>query len=222
MPCSFFHKHPYPPYLPKGCEKLIIGTLPPPRLSTKELRKTDVDFCYGSCDNLLWPILGRLFNIDFLYNNSSHAVLQRKEFLTQHHLGICDIVDSCKRAKITAADLGIQEVILRDIFNNISIIPTLHTLIFTGGNSKNGPEYFFRQQAKENNITLQLTDNRLPRKHQFIWQHRTITTISLTSPSNAANRSIGANSHYKKRKSADPTYTSIDFRTEQYAKAFFT
>ena len=52
--------------------------------------------------------------------------------------------------------------------------------------------------------------------------YRVFTTISLTSPSNAANKSIGANIYYKQKKEENPKYTTFDFRIEQYKKVFST
>lgn len=42
----------------------------------------------------------------------------------------------------------------------------------------------------------------------------------LTSPSNAANRFIRSNAYYKKQKKFNPSYTTFDFRKEQYALVF--
>ena len=58
-------KRPYQPYIPKNATKLIVGTLPPPRFSIGELKKGDVDFCYGSIDGQLWEILNEIFNLNF-------------------------------------------------------------------------------------------------------------------------------------------------------------
>ena len=57
----FFHYHPYEPFLNKNTKFLIIGTLPPPRFCGKDLKLKDVDFCYGSKDNLLWQIINKIF-----------------------------------------------------------------------------------------------------------------------------------------------------------------
>ena len=199
---------------------MIIGTLPPPRFSTGELRKKDVDFCYGSCDGTLWPTLGAIFKLTFRYDNSREAVLQRKEFLTNKQMGICDIVQSCQREKVNASDLGMREIRLRDILLQLRQHLTIKTLIFAGGNSKNGPEYLFRQQLKLQRLSLIHVTEEIPRIHQFFYAGRMITTVSLTSPSKAANRSIGATPLYKNRKRKNPAYTTFDYRVEQYRKVF--
>ena len=216
----FFHFHPYKPFLQSSTKRIIVGTLPPPRFCTKEFKPKDVNFCYGSCDGLLWPVLEKIYEQRWNYDNGDEAVTQRKEFLIKHQIGFCDIVDSCKREKVDASDLGMSEVKLRDILTYIDEYPSIETIIFTGGNSKNGPEYFLRKILKEQNIKYTVISNDIPRVHEFKLQERIIKTISLTSPSNAANRSIGANIHYKKNKEINSSYSTFDFRVEQYKKVF--
>jgi len=59
----FQHTHPYEPFLFPEATKLIVGTLPPPRFTTGDLKPADVDFCYGSKDGQLWPILDKIFDL---------------------------------------------------------------------------------------------------------------------------------------------------------------
>ncbi len=216
----FHHFHPYEPFFKEDTKRVIIGTLPPPRFCTKEFKENDVDFCYGSQDGLLWKCLDEIFSLNLIYNQSKEATNMRKEFLIKNQIGICDIVDSCKREKIDASDLGMSEVNLRDILAYIKRYKQIETLVFTGGNSKNGPEYFLRQILKKQNIKLKEVSNKIPKIHEFEYDNRVIKTISLTSPSNAANRSIGANEYYKKRKQEDKSYSTFTFRVEQYKEVF--
>lgn len=218
----FLHKHPYPPFLFNGVEKLIVGTLPPPRFSISELKKGDVNFCYGSRDGQLWPILNRIFKLKLKFETTEEAVQQRKEFLLEHKIGVCDIVHSAEREKIDASDLGMQNVELRDLLKYLEEYPTVHTLLFTGGNSKNGPEYFFRRLLKTNMIKLQVVSDEVPRVHQFthpVTMKRT-RTVSLTAPSGAANRAVGSLQKYKDLKDQNPEFNTLDFRVLQYQKFF--
>lgn len=169
---------------------------------------------------MLWPVLDHIFQLGLRYDNSEEAVRQRQEFLVQQRFGISDIVESCKRTKIDASDLGMTEIRLRNIIEQLQLHPTIRELIFTGGNSKNGPEYLFRKQLKQHGLQLDCLDNSVPRIHHFLFDSRMITTTSLTSPSNAANRAIGSNELYKRRKKNDPTYTTFEFRIEQYRRVF--
>jgi G:T/U-mismatch repair DNA glycosylase len=194
--------------------------LPPPRFSLGQLKEKDVDFCYGSCDGQLWPVIEVIFRLTLHYDNSAESVNQRKSFLCREKTGICDIVASCRREKRDASDLGMKDIKMRDILAQLALHPTLDTLIFTGGNSKNGPEYLFRRQLQGHGIVLQPISDLVPRQHCFTYGTRTIAAISLTSPSNAANRAIGSSRLYKQRKVENPAFSTFDFRVEQYRKVF--
>lgn len=235
----FLHKHPYEPFIFEDTEKLIVGTLPPPRFTIGNLLEKDVDFCYGSYYNSLWLYINEIHNLDLKFENTNEAIEQRKLFLKQHKIGVCDIVDSCTRDKIDASDLGMNNIKLRNLIDYLNKYPNVKTLLFTGGNSKNGPEYFFRKHLKEYNLKLEVVSNEIPRVHQFQLEFniastslsdrnknshsrnvRLIKTVSLTSPSGSANRAIGSNPFYKKRKSQNPKYSTFDFRVEQYSQWF--
>ena len=194
----WFHKHPYPPYIPETATRLIVGTLPPPRFSSGELNDQDVDFCYGSSNGMLWKIWDRLYDQKLVYENTYYAIEQRKAFLKRERFGICDIVEGAYREKIDASDQGMQDVQLRDILFILKQHPKVETLIFTGGNSRNGPEYFFRKILKNAKIPFNCLNNDVPRVHQFSWTGINIVTHSLTAPSGTANRSIGSMIAYKK------------------------
>ena len=216
----WFHEHPYPPYIPENTTRLIVGTLPPPRFSTGALNDQDVDFCYGSSNGMLWKIWNRLYNLNLVFGNTNHAIEQRKAFLKRERFGICDIVGGAYRDKIDASDLGMQDLQLRDVLSILEQHSKVDTLIFTGGNSKNGPEYFLRKLLKKAAIPLECIDDQVPRKHQFVCADRIITTHSLTAPSGTANRAIGSMPRYKETKFRDPNYNTLDFRVEQYGSVF--
>lgn len=213
----FKHQHPYNPYIPKGAKKLIIGTLPPPRFTTGSLKPGDIDFCYGSRDGQLWKIIDKVFNLDLIFENTGEAIQQRKTFLNQQNIGICDIIECAYREEINATDIGIQNAELRPIISILKEYIEVEMILFTGGNSKNGPEYFFRKQLKNfPNIHLENVSNEAPKIHQFYLEGRIIKTVSLTAPSGSANRAVGSMALYKEFKAKNPKFTTIDFRVLQY------
>src|SRR5690606_9227474 len=192
---------------------------------TGNLLEKDVDFCYGSYYNSLWGFIDKIHNLNLRYDNSAEAVQQREQFLIQHHIGICDIVESCEREKMDASDLGMKHVKLRNLIGYLKQYPNIDTLLFTGGNSKNGPEYFFRKHIKEMGIKLELLSNETPRIHQFQLpvslsatktSFKTIKTVSLTSVSGAANISISKLPLYQQLKTTNPAFNTSDFRVMQY------
>ncbi|MDX1829026.1 MAG: uracil-DNA glycosylase family protein [Lutibacter sp.] len=217
----FQHKHPYQPFIPENATKLIVGTLPPPRFTIGNLKKGDVDFCYGSIDGLLWKVLDTIFNLNLHFETTEFAIEQRKNFLIKNQLGICDIVESCERKKLDASDLGMENIQLRDMLFYLTKFPKIDTLLLTGGNSKNGPEYHLRKLLKANKITLTSISNKPPKVHQFkINDNRNIKVVSLTAPSGSANRAIGSNNQYKLLKQQNPNFNTFDFRVLQYSAYF--
>ncbi len=228
----FFHKHPYAPFIQKDTKKLIVGTLPPPRFSTGNLLEKDVNFCYGSYYNSLWLFIDKIHNLNLRYDNSKAAIDERKQFLITHKIGVCDIVESAEREKVDASDLGMQNIKLRDVVGYLKQYPSIDTILFTGGKSKNGPEYFFRKHLKDYNLKLEVVTNEVPRIHQFELSvmasdskesvgledniKRKIKTVSLTSGSGAANISISRFPLYKQLKAKNPKFNTFDFRVLQY------
>ena len=216
----FKHQHPYVPFINNDTTKLIVGTLPPPRFSTGDLLEKDVDFCYGSYYNSLWLFIDKIHNLKLRFDNSQEAISERKQFLMNHKIGVCDIVESCERSKIDASDLGMQNIVLRDLIGYLKQYTKVDTLLFTGGNSKNGPEFFFRKHLKEKGLKLELITNEIPRIHQFALNKRLIKTVSLTSASGSANRAIGSMPLYQQLKNSDSEFNTFDFRVMQYRQYF--
>ena len=161
-----------------------------------------------------------IHNLNLRYDNSQEAVEQRKQFLITHNIGVCDIVASAEREKIDASDLGMQNIKLRDVIAYLYKHPKIKMLLFTGGNSKNGPEYFFRKHIKRYDLKLEIISGEVPRIHQFPLNNRTIKTVSLTSGSGAANISISRMPLYKQLKAKDPKFNTFDFRVMQYREFF--
>ncbi|MBO6606028.1 uracil-DNA glycosylase family protein [Psychroserpens sp.] len=212
----FLHKHPYEPFIRNDTTKLIVGTLPPPRFSVGELLEKDVNFCYGSYYNSLWLYIDKIHRLNFRYDNSNQAIKERKDYLIEHKIGICDIVESAERKKIDASDLGMSNIKLRDLVGFILRFPRIDTILFTGGNSKNGPEYFFRRHLKSYGLKLHLIENEIPRIHEFRLDDRRIRTVSLTSCSGAANISVSRNPLFQQLKLRNPDFNTFDFRILQY------
>lgn len=221
----FLHQHPHAPILFPEATRLIVGTLPPPRFTQGLLRPGDVNFSYGSRDGQLWPILDRIFDLGLVYEDSEYAERQRLDFLKSRQIGICDIVERATRQRIDASDLGMRDIEMRDLLGVLIDHPRVHTLLFTGGNSQNGPEYLFRRLLRQEGIALEPLSEEVPRLHRFDLpgpdgSSRTLETVSLTAPSGSANRAVGSIPAYKARKAVNPDYTVLDFRIEQYRPYF--
>jgi len=146
--------------------------------------------------------------------------MQRKNFLIKHNIGICDIIENCTRTKIDASDIGMAAIHMRNLLDYIDKNKNISTLLFMGGNSKNGPEYLFRKLIKPLEIKLEQTSFDRPKTYKLRLNDRILKTVSLISPSSAANRSIGGDPIYKSQKKTNRNYSTLDFRVEQYRKYF--
>jgi G:T/U-mismatch repair DNA glycosylase len=166
--------------------------------------------------------LDKIFGLNLKFETTAEAISQREHFLKKRGIGICDMVASAKREKIDASDVGMMEVELRDLVAILQKNPKIDTLLFTGGNSKNGPEYFFRRNLKEYDIPLKLVSNNIPRIHTFQLpqSRKIIKTVSLIAPSGSANRAVGSLSAYKRMKEKFPEKTTVDFRVDLYKPYF--
>ncbi len=176
---------------------------------------------------MLWPILNEIFGLRLKYETTKEAVAQRKDFLIQNRIGVCDIVQSAERTKVDASDLGMQNVVLRDLVGYLQKYPNITTVLFMGGNSKNGPEYFFRKQLKTYGLKLEVISDVVPRIYQLELPSpsenggfRLVKTVSLTAPSGAANRAVGSLQLYKDLKNKSPEFNTFDFRVMQYRDFF--
>ena len=134
--------------MPKDAEKLIVGTIPPPRFSTGGLFEQDVDFCYGSKYGLLWPILERLFESDLDFENTARAIEQRKQLLTKNRIGICDMVESCEREREEASDLGMKMSFCAIFRMCCQLIPRSDGSCSWGEIQRMDPNTCFRNRSK--------------------------------------------------------------------------
>lgn len=125
--------HPFEPYIPADSEKLIIGTIPPPRFCKEpyQLYENDVNFYYGSRDNYFWGILEEVFERKLDYSNTEQAVQQRKDLLKELKIGITDIVDSCLHNGGSAKDSDLKDIEYKDIKSLLQKYPAIDTLIYT-------------------------------------------------------------------------------------------
>uniref|UniRef100_UPI00261A258B uracil-DNA glycosylase family protein n=1 Tax=uncultured Muriicola sp. TaxID=1583102 RepID=UPI00261A258B len=156
------------------------------------------------------------------FETSEKAIEERVQFLRERKIAICDIVASAKRNKIDSSDIGMKNISLRNIVGYLQEYSNIQTLLFTGGNSLNGPEYLFRKHLKAQGISLRCISDEVPRIHEFSLRSpsRVIRTVSLTAPSGAANRAVGSMESYKKMKEENANFNTFDFRVLQYQPFF--
>lgn len=185
--------HPFEPYIPADSEKLIIGTIPPPRFCKEPYRlyEDDVNFYYGSRDNYFWCILEEVFETKLEYGNTEQAVQQRKDLLKKLKIGITDIVDSCIHIENSAADSVLKEIRHKDIRLLLQEHPSIITLIYTSE--------FVKKLMNEHLKTYHSIDQNNRKKQSLKIDGKLYQVKVLYSPSPLALRNIGKDGVEKRK-----------------------
>ena len=179
--------HPFQPYIPENATKLIIGTTPPPRFAKNELSDKDVNFYYGSSDNLFWDIVGEIAFVDFKKENSAQEIEKRKNFLEDKNIGICDIVLKTNRKKSDSAlDDDLVDIEHLDIVNKILVKhPKIDTLIYTSGFVKKQITQLLKKLFGKEICHKSTKDDE---EKELIINNKKYKAVTLIWPSRSANR----------------------------------
>ncbi len=108
--------HPYGEFIPKKPRGMIIGSFPIGKFShperRAEIKDHEINFFFGGERNLLWRLLGDVFQ------RPMKTKKEIKEVLEEHGLGIGDVIKSCKRIKGGASD-SLLKIIEKNKINKI-------------------------------------------------------------------------------------------------------
>lgn len=76
--------HEFGPFYDEKSKVLILGSIPSPK-------SREQGFYYGHPRNRFWPVLAGLFE-----EAVPETVIERKDFLTRHHIALWDVLESCE------------------------------------------------------------------------------------------------------------------------------
>lgn len=121
--------HPYGTFIPPQATSLIVGSFPIGKftnpLRKHEIKDHELDFFFGGETNLLWRLLGDVFQRPL---TNTKGV---KKFLREFHIGIGDVIQSCERKDGSASDSALQNIMWNeDLLSHIQKYPVT-TLYFT-------------------------------------------------------------------------------------------
>ena len=126
--------HPIPPVWDSKSQILILGTMPSPK-------SREIGFFYMHPQNRFWSVISEVYGKKFEYKNNGikdtdnsdpdrlAAISERRDFLLSHHLGMWDVLASCKING--AADSSIKNAVPND-FTEILEKSQIHQIICTG------------------------------------------------------------------------------------------
>ncbi len=182
--------HPFGPFIPKGAEKLIIGTIPPQRfcVDPKLLGDDDVDFYYGSKNNHFWNIMNEITDAGLPFENTDQAVEKRKALLRKLGTGITDMVASCIHRNGSASDSKLDIRESKDLAELLLKHPQITTLIYTSEFVKS---LVYQRYKKDHTRHPDAPDNKKRRMVQL--NGRWYDVLILYSPSPRGRAGMGAN-----------------------------
>lgn len=182
-------KHPYEPFFDENTRILIVGTTPPMRFSQKlALYSNDVNFYYGSRDNYFWDLIGDVFGVTFLRQNSIKAVSLRKEFLIKQKIGLADIVLEFSRKNNDASDKNLYITKFQNIYGILKQNTNIKNVYFTGYSGSNSAERLTSKHLGEYSVFNTIISKITPKHKTFKINNRTINSYSLYSPSPASRK----------------------------------
>ncbi|MCF7872125.1 DNA-deoxyinosine glycosylase [Candidatus Woesearchaeota archaeon] len=110
--------HPFPHYVPRNAEFLIIGSFPPISLSKN-------DFFYSSKQNQFWKI------IESIYKTDIKTKRKKELFLEINNIAMTDIIMKCRRKKGDSSDKNLEIIEYMDIKNILKHNKEIKKIFFT-------------------------------------------------------------------------------------------
>jgi len=241
---QFCEVHPYPSFIPTNAERLIIGSFPPIKLTRKingdnsdpinilyndyltrnPKTERDIDFYYGSDENLFWKIIADIYKIKHLSLNNV------QEWLTDTDIAVTDIIEICIRKvydkvnkcyvlpaaipkhrnrqelRVCSGDIALYPIQYRNIPALLYKNQNINYLIFTGNFVFRGFMKAFKDQVYYDKDRSEIVIDR----------SKSLGVSILISPSGAANKSIASTNEYKIKKDNDHNYNTYRYRLEMY------
>lgn len=101
-------KHPYGEYIPAHPRLMLIGSFPIAKFTDPkrkhEIKKHEFDFFFGGEKNLLWKLLGEVFNRPVKTLNQVIRLLETEG------IAIGDVIKSCRRREGGSSDSALYDI----------------------------------------------------------------------------------------------------------------
>ncbi len=187
---NMYSNHPYEPYIVDDATKIIIGSMPPYRfcIENGKIYDDDVNFFYGSNRNNFWKLVGEVTNTNFLFSNTKEAIIQRKRWLADNHIGITDVVLRCIHKDGKSDDNSLVDIEYRSIDSLLLKYDKINTIICTSD--------FVRRHVKK--IIAGNWKKVSSRRWYVQVDGRNYDVIILYSPSPNSLRGMGINGKEKR------------------------
>lgn len=101
--------HTFGPFIPAAARYLFLGTFP-------SVKSREQQFYYGHPQNQFWRLLADIFG-----SECPETLQQKQAFLTQHHIGVYDVIAQCEI--IGSSDASIRNIVPSDIARIVQRYP---------------------------------------------------------------------------------------------------
>ncbi len=142
---TMIEKHPFPPFVPKDCKVLVIGSFP--GKESTQAKKED-DWFYGAKRNQFWKLLENVYNIELKTKDD------KKNLFNKAKIGITDIIESCKRKENSNSDSNLINKTYNSKLAEIIETNPIDKILFTSKGVKNEFCQHFTVPENVNLITL--------------------------------------------------------------------
>ena len=140
--------HPIPPYYDEDSRILILGSFP-------SVKSREQMFFYGHPRNRFWRVIAQVFEDEI-----PDSILDKKEFLTRHHIALWDVIEACDIKG--SSDASIENAAANDL-SKILAASDIRAIFVNG---RTAEKYYIKFTEKET--------------------HRKAVCLPSTSPANAA------------------------------------
>lgn len=145
-------KHPYGIFLPTHPRMMIIGSFPIGKFSDPkrrcEIKEHEIDFFFGGEKNLLWRLLGDIFNKPV---NNHQDILN---LLEAEGIAMGDVIKSCRRKTGRASDSDLYDIEWNGELLEFIISNQIKKVLFTSKKVEQWFNKLFRDSAEIEKITL--------------------------------------------------------------------
>lgn len=154
-----------------------------------EIKENDIDFFFGGEKNLLWRLIGDTFGVRL---KTKKDIVR---LLTEKHIGVGDVIQSCVRLEGRASDKDLLEIEWNTDLLKVIRNKRIQKLYFTSS----GVEKWF---------------------YRLFPDARDIEAITLISPSAQSARALGGSEKFKIWRKRNPLSPTYEFILKSYQKAF--
>lgn len=145
-------QHPYGEFIPKNARAMIVGSFPIGKFTNpkrkKEIKAHEHDFFFGGEKNLLWKLLGAVFQ----YPVTSKEDIQN--LLTKKKLAVGDVILSCRRKSGGASDSDLYDIQWNTELLNVIRKNKIQKVYFTSKKVETWFTKLFPETSELSKITL--------------------------------------------------------------------